>query len=418
MRVGRGQPQSGTRGTLPSLPALAPPVLRAQPASLMRALSCTRAAAWHRAHCVPSASGQGRRTRVSTAGEKRSPVIFEAVSVQGRPGFIAVDEIRVLAHPCRKAPHFLRLQNVEVNVGQNATFQCIAGGKWSQHDKLWLQQWNGRDTALMVTRVVNHRRFSATVSVADTTQRSVSKYRCVIRSDGGSGVSNYAELIVKAPPTPIAPPELLAVGATYLWIKPNANSIIGDGPIILKEVEYRTTKGNWAETHIVDAPTYKLWHLDPDVEYEIKVLLTRPGEGGTGPRTPSPPAQSAQLANAPGGLRAHPGPLRAADGLRAAGPALHVTALPESPSQMNPHMKPFEYTVSVRSQKILSAKQMIDIERGIRVGYGEPSKPSLTMSTAHKAIHPPLKWHRALALTSCGHHRKTAQCPSTSQGTA
>jgi len=29
----------------------------------------------------------------------------------------------------------------------------------------------------MVTRVVNHRRFSATVSVADTTQRSVSKYR-------------------------------------------------------------------------------------------------------------------------------------------------------------------------------------------------------------------------------------------------
>ncbi|XP_035584766.1 receptor-type tyrosine-protein phosphatase T isoform X11 [Zalophus californianus] len=139
----------------------------------------------------------------------------------------------------------------------------------------------------MVTRVVNHRRFSATVSVADTAHRSVSKYRCVIRSDGGSGVSNYAELIVKEPPTPIAPPELLAVGATYLWIKPNANSIIGDGPIILKEVEYRTTTGTWAETHIVDSPNYKLWHLDPDVEYEIRVLLTRPGEGGTGP--PGPP---------------------------------------------------------------------------------------------------------------------------------
>ncbi|KAJ8260372.1 hypothetical protein GJAV_G00181360 [Gymnothorax javanicus] len=224
---------------------------------------------------------------ISTFWPNSYQVIFEAISVQGHSGFIAVDEVRVLAHPCRKAPHFLRLQNVEVNMGQNATFQCIAGGKWSQHDKLWLQQWNGKDTALMVTRVVNHRRFSATVSVADTAQRSVSKYRCVIRSDGGSGVSNYAELIVKAPPTPIAPPELLAVGATYLWIKPNANSIIGDGPIILKEVEYRTTTGNWAETHIVDAPTYKLWHLDPDVEYEIKVLLSRPGEGGTGP--PGPP---------------------------------------------------------------------------------------------------------------------------------
>ncbi|XP_050968507.1 receptor-type tyrosine-protein phosphatase T isoform X15 [Labeo rohita] len=224
---------------------------------------------------------------ISTFWPNSYQVIFEAVSVQGHPGFIAVDEIHVLAHPCRKTPHFLRLQNVEVNVGQNATFQCIAGGKWSQHDKLWLQQWNGKDTSLMVTRVVNHRRFSATVSVTDTSQRSTSRYRCVIRSDGGSGVSNYAELSVKAPPTPIAPPELLAVGATYLWIKPNANSIIGDGPIILKEVEYRTTTGNWAETHVVDAPTYKLWHLDPDVEYEIKVLLTRPGEGGTGP--PGPP---------------------------------------------------------------------------------------------------------------------------------
>ncbi|XP_055764192.1 receptor-type tyrosine-protein phosphatase T-like isoform X21 [Salvelinus fontinalis] len=224
---------------------------------------------------------------ISTFWPNSYQVIFEAISVQGHPGFIAVDEVRVLAHPCRKAPHFLRLQNVEVNVGQNATFQCTAGGKWSQHDQLWVQQWNGKDTALMVTRVVNHRRFSATVSVGDTSQRSTSRYRCVIRSDGGSGVSNYAELIVKAPPTPIAPPELLAVGATYLWIKPNANSIIGDGPIMLKEVEYRTTTGNWAETHIVDAPTYKLWHLDPDVEYEIKVLLTRPGEGGTGP--PGPP---------------------------------------------------------------------------------------------------------------------------------
>ncbi|KAM8916967.1 receptor-type tyrosine-protein phosphatase T isoform 3-T3 [Spinachia spinachia] len=224
---------------------------------------------------------------ISTFWPNSYQVIFEAVAVQGHWGFIAVDDIQVLAHPCRKAPHFLRLQNVEVNVGQNATFQCTAGGKWSQHDKLWLQQWNGKDTAFMVTRVVNHRRFTATVSVGATSQRSTSRYRCVIRSDGGSGVSNYADLIVKAPPTPIAPPELLAVGATYLWIKPNANSIIGDGPIILKEVEYRTTSGNWAETHVVDSPTYKLWHLDPDVEYEIKVLLSRPGEGGTGP--PGPP---------------------------------------------------------------------------------------------------------------------------------
>nr|XP_032633549.1 receptor-type tyrosine-protein phosphatase kappa isoform X6 [Chelonoidis abingdonii] len=47
------------------------------------------------------------------------------------------------------------------------------------------------------------------------------------------------------------------------------------------------TSGTWTETHAVNAPTYKLWHLDPDTEYEIRVLLTRPGEGGTG--QPGPP---------------------------------------------------------------------------------------------------------------------------------
>ncbi|NWV00408.1 PTPRT phosphatase, partial [Upupa epops] len=215
-------------------------------------------------------------------------VIFESVSLKGHPGYIAVDEVRVLAHPCRKAPHFLRLQNVEVNVGQNATFQCIAGGKWSQHDKLWLQ--------------VKQRCFSSGGGFYWIALAFVffpfTRWGWSVCREGGSAEyfedsflkmsqTSHDFFLSTEPPTPIAPPELLAVGATYLWIKPNANSIIGDGPIILKEVEYRTTTGNWAETHIVDSPNYKLWHLDPDVEYEIRVLLTRPGEGGTGP--PGPP---------------------------------------------------------------------------------------------------------------------------------
>lgn len=34
-----------------------------------------------------------------------SQVIFEAVSIQGHQGFIAIDDIQVLAHPCRKLAH-------------------------------------------------------------------------------------------------------------------------------------------------------------------------------------------------------------------------------------------------------------------------------------------------------------------------
>lgn len=53
------------------------------------------------------------------------------------------------------------------------------------------------------------------------------------------------------------------------------------------QVEYRMTSGTWTETHAVNSPNYKLWHLDPDTEYEIRVLLTRPGEGGTGKPGPA-----------------------------------------------------------------------------------------------------------------------------------
>ncbi len=92
------------------------------------------------------------------------------------------------------------------------------------------------------------------------------------------------------PPIPIAPPQLTAVGATYLWIQLNANSINGDGPIVEKEVEYRTLSGSLIDSQPVDKPNHKIGHLDPDTEYEISVLLTRPNEGGTG--APGPPLRA------------------------------------------------------------------------------------------------------------------------------
>uniref|UniRef100_A0A8C5PRI1 Receptor-type tyrosine-protein phosphatase kappa n=1 Tax=Leptobrachium leishanense TaxID=445787 RepID=A0A8C5PRI1_9ANUR len=224
---------------------------------------------------------------VSTFWPNEYQVIFEAEASGGRGTYIAIDDIQVLSYPCDKSPHFLRLGDVEVNAGQNATFQCIATGRDALNNKLWLQKRNGEDIPVAQTKNINHRRFAASFRLREVTKADEDLYRCVTQSDRGSGVSNFAQLIVREPPRPIAPPQLLGVGPTYLLIQLNANSIIGDGPIILKEVEYRMTTGTWTETHAVNAPTYKLWHLDPDTEYEIRVLLTRPGEGGTG--HPGPP---------------------------------------------------------------------------------------------------------------------------------
>ncbi|XP_036405185.1 receptor-type tyrosine-protein phosphatase kappa isoform X7 [Megalops cyprinoides] len=224
---------------------------------------------------------------VSTFWPNEYQVIFEAEVSDGKTGFIAIDDIQVLSYPCDKSPHFLRLGDVEVNAGQNATFQCIATGREAVNNKLWLQRRNGEDIPVAQTKNINHRRFAATFKLKEVTNLDQDLYRCVTQSERGSGVSNFAGLIVREPPRPIAPPQLLGVGPTYLLIQLNANSIFGDGPIILKEVEYRMTSGTWTETHAVNSPNYKLWHLDPDTEYEIRVLLTRPGEGGTG--QPGPP---------------------------------------------------------------------------------------------------------------------------------
>ncbi|XP_069463582.1 receptor-type tyrosine-protein phosphatase kappa isoform X5 [Ambystoma mexicanum] len=223
---------------------------------------------------------------VSTFWPNEYQVIFEAEVSDGRSGYIAIDDIQVLSYPCDKSPHFLRLGDVEVNAGQNATFQCIATGRDALNNKLWLQRRNGEDIPVAQTKNINHRRFAASFRLREVSPPDQDLYRCVTQSERGSGVSNFAQLIVREPPRPIAPPQLLGVGPTYLLIQLNANSIIGDGPIILKEVEYRMTSGSWTETHAVNAPTYKLWHLDPDTEYEIRVLLTRPGEGGTGQAGP------------------------------------------------------------------------------------------------------------------------------------
>lgn len=59
---------------------------------------------------------------------------------------------------------------------------------------------------------------------------------------------------------------------------------------IWSQVEYRTLSGMLIDTTPVDKAKHKIGHLDPDTEYEISVLLTRPLDGGTG--RPGPPLRA------------------------------------------------------------------------------------------------------------------------------
>ncbi|XP_010828567.1 PREDICTED: receptor-type tyrosine-protein phosphatase U [Bison bison bison] len=241
---------------------------------------------------------------VSTFWPNEYQVLFEALVSPDRRGYMGLDDILLLSYPCAKAPHFSRLGDVEVNAGQNASFQCMAAGRAAEAERFLLQRQSGALVPAAGVRHISHRRFLATFPLVAVSREDQDLYRCVSQAPRGAGVSNFAELIVKEPPTPIAPPQLLRAGPTYLIIQLNTNSIIGDGPIVRKEIEYRMARGPWAEVHAVSLQTYKLWHLDPDTEYEISVLLTRPGDGGTG--RPGPPLVSrtkcAEPMRAPKGL--------------------------------------------------------------------------------------------------------------------
>ncbi|XP_065115000.1 protein tyrosine phosphatase receptor type Ma isoform X2 [Paramisgurnus dabryanus] len=228
---------------------------------------------------------------ISTFWPNFYQLVFEVVT-SGERGFLAIQGISRQGHDCMNTPHFLHIKGVEVNARQTAVFQCTINGQPSNHAsyKLWLQGIGGREAHMKDTKPVNFRRYTATFDIVNTTKGDSGKYRCIVRSDHGVGVSSYGTLVVKQPPIPIAPPQLTAVGATYLWIQLNANSINGDGPIIEKEVEYRTLSGSLIDNQPVDKPNHKIGHLDPDTEYEISVLLTRPNEGGTG--APGPPLRA------------------------------------------------------------------------------------------------------------------------------
>uniref|UniRef100_A0A8C1KAL1 Receptor-type tyrosine-protein phosphatase U n=1 Tax=Cyprinus carpio TaxID=7962 RepID=A0A8C1KAL1_CYPCA len=222
---------------------------------------------------------------VSTFWPNEYQILLEATV--DRKGYIAVDDILLLNYPCYKAPHFSRLGDVEVNAGQNATFQCVAAGRPSEAEKFLLERHNGEVSSGGSVKHLGRNRFSVSFQLEGVQKPEQDLYRCVTQSSRCSGVSNFAELIVKVPPSPIAPPQLLRAGSTYLIIQLNTNSILGDGPIIRREIEYRASQAPWSEILGVNMVTYKLWHLDSDTEYHISVLLTRPGEGGTGP--PGPP---------------------------------------------------------------------------------------------------------------------------------
>ncbi|XP_035757199.1 receptor-type tyrosine-protein phosphatase U [Egretta garzetta] len=147
-------------------------------------------------------------------------VLFEAVVSSERRGYLGLDDILLLNYPCSKAPHFSRLGDVEVNAGQNATFQCVAAGKAAEAERFLMQRQSGEVVPAASVKHISHRRFLATFQLDEVSKEEQDLYRCVTQSSRGSGVSNFAELIVKEPmraPKGLAFSEIQSRQLTLQW---------------------------------------------------------------------------------------------------------------------------------------------------------------------------------------------------------
>lgn len=59
------------------------------------------------------------------------------------------------------------------------------------------QRRNGEDIPVAQTKTINHRRFAASFNLKEVSSQDQDLYRCVTQSERGSGVSNFAGLIVR-----------------------------------------------------------------------------------------------------------------------------------------------------------------------------------------------------------------------------
>uniref|UniRef100_A0A8C5LJ09 protein-tyrosine-phosphatase n=1 Tax=Leptobrachium leishanense TaxID=445787 RepID=A0A8C5LJ09_9ANUR len=151
-------------------------------------VSGPRGRQWHQAELA-----------VSTFWPSEYQVLFEA-EVSGTPqGFIGLDDILLFSYPCSQAPHFSRLGEVEVNAGQNATFQCPAAGRANEGESFVLQRQSGGVTSSGITQHISHWRLVASFQLLEASPEDQDLYRCVSSSIFGAGVSNFAELVVKEP---------------------------------------------------------------------------------------------------------------------------------------------------------------------------------------------------------------------------
>uniref|UniRef100_G1PQT7 Protein tyrosine phosphatase receptor type U n=1 Tax=Myotis lucifugus TaxID=59463 RepID=G1PQT7_MYOLU len=219
---------------------------------------------------------------VSTFWPNEYQVLFEALISPDRRGYMGLDDILLLSYPCAKAPHFFRLGDVEVNAGQNASFQCMAAGRAAEAEHFLLQQ---RQSGALVpaagVRHISHRRFLATFPLA-AVGREQDLYRCVSQAPRGAGVSNFAESSSGKPnPTPLFPPRIVSPLPFYAPDSIIITSLFCSSDYLFTYSYINNTTLKQCLAHFISFPSFLkgLWHISLLSHLSAHILVHEYGLG-------------------------------------------------------------------------------------------------------------------------------------------
>ncbi|XP_030289818.1 tyrosine-protein kinase receptor Tie-1 isoform X1 [Sparus aurata] len=189
-----------------------------------------------------------------------------------------------------RAPQIVELEsNVEWNLNSSPKISCSAtGNPLPTHDNIELRKLDS--TVLKPSRtVMDSNKSTALFEIPRLSAQQGGLWECRVSTNGGQDSCKFI-LTVKEPPVPITAPKLLKQGSKQLLVRP-IEGHKGDGPIVSTRLLYKPVENgdSWSSIRVYsDKEPITLMNLEPSTRYQVRVQLSRPGEGGEG--APGPEA--------------------------------------------------------------------------------------------------------------------------------
>ncbi|XP_035698224.1 receptor-type tyrosine-protein phosphatase U-like isoform X3 [Branchiostoma floridae] len=184
--------------------------------------------------------------------------------------------------------------SIELNAGTNVTFVCETRGDPLPQAADVTFMFSSRKLALSTEVSTGgttvHRTLLRNISIADAGQSS-----CSVMTVAGQD-NREVSVIVKVPPTTSVPPPVRPTSPTELTVDIQLSKLdlTGDGEIIAKDIEYKlANESSWKTLTNSEEGEVRIRNLSPNTTYNVRLVLSRPGEGGRG--RPGPAATVSTL---------------------------------------------------------------------------------------------------------------------------